>query len=113
MRVKRGVASRAKHNKLKASTKGMLKVRRSSVKKAKEALLKAWSYQYRDRRNKKRDFRALWITRIGNAAKLNGVSYSKFIAALKAKNVELDRKVLAEIAATKPTVFTKIVEKVK
>jgi large subunit ribosomal protein L20 len=70
MRVKRGVASRAKHNKLKASTKGMLKVRRSSVKKAKEALLKAWSYQYRDRRNKKRDFRALWITRIGNAAKL-------------------------------------------
>jgi large subunit ribosomal protein L20 len=113
MRVKRGVASRAKHNKLKAATKGMIKVRRSSVKKAKEALLKAWSYQYRDRRNKKRDFRALWITRIGNAAKLNGVSYSKFIAALKAKNVELDRKVLAEIAATKPTVFTKIVEKVK
>jgi large subunit ribosomal protein L20 len=113
MRVKRGTTTRAKHNKLKAQTKGMIKVRRASVKKAKEALLKAWSYQYRDRRNRKRDFRALWITRIGNAAKLNGMSYSKFVAALKAKNVELDRKVLAEIAATKPSVFAKIVDKVK
>jgi large subunit ribosomal protein L20 len=113
MRVKRGVASHAKHKKVMAETKGMIKVRRSSIKKAKEALLKAWSYQYRDRRNKKRDFRALWITRIGNAAKENGLSYSKFIAKLKAKNVELDRKVLAEIAATKPETFAKIVEKVK
>jgi large subunit ribosomal protein L20 len=113
MRVKRGVASHAKHKKVMAETKGMIKVRRSSIKKAKEALLKAWSYQYRDRRNKKRDFRALWITRIGNASVQNGLSYSKFIAALKAKNIELDRKVLAEIAATKPEVFKKLVEKVK
>lgn len=96
-----------------AETKGMIKVRRSSIKKAKEALLKAWSYQYRDRRNRKRDFRALWITRIGNAAKQAGFSYSKFIAALKANNIELDRKILAEIAATKPEVFNEIVKKVK
>jgi large subunit ribosomal protein L20 len=113
MRVKRGVTSHAKHKKVMAETKGMIKVRRSSIKKAKEALLKAWSYQYRDRRNKKRDFRALWITRIGNAAKLNGISYSRFMSALKGKNVELDRKVLAEIATTKPEVFKAIVEKVK
>lgn len=113
MRVKRGVTTRAKHKKIFAQTKGMIKIRRSSIKKAKEALFKAWSYQYRDRRNRKRDFRALWITRIGNAAKENGLSYSRFMALLKNKNVELDRKVLAEIATTKPEVFTKVVEKVK
>ena len=113
MRVKRGVTSHAKHKKIMAQTKGMSKIRRSSVKKAKEALLKAWSYQYRDRRNKKRDMRGLWVTRVGNAAKASGMSYSRFIAALKAKNVELDRKVLAEIAVNHPTVFEKIVEKVK
>ena len=113
MRVKRGVTSHAKHKKLRAQTKGMLKVRRSSVKKAKEALLKAWAYQYRDRRTKKRDLRALWIVRVGNAAKESGLSYSKFIAALKANKVELDRKVLAEIAVNYPTTFANIVEKVK
>lgn len=96
-----------------AETKGMMKIRRSSIKKAKEALLKKWTYEYRDRRTKKRDFRSLWIVRIGNAAKQNGLSYSKFIAALKAKNIELDRKVLAEIATTKPNVFAEIVKKVK
>lgn len=113
MRVKRGVASHAKHKKVMAQTKGMSKIRRSSIKKAKEALLKAWSYQYRDRRNKKRDMRAIWITRVGNAAKNAGMSYSRFIAALKSNKVELDRKVLAEIAVSRPEVFTKIVEKVK
>ncbi len=113
MRVKRGVASHAKHKKIMAQTKGMSKIRRSSVKKAKEALLKAWSYQYRDRRNMKRDFRALWITRVGNAAKESGLSYSKFIAALKANKIELDRKVLAEIAVSHPAVFESIVKKVK
>lgn len=113
MRVKRGVTSHAKHKKVMAETKGMMKIRRSSIKKAKEALLKKWTYEYRDRRTKKRDFRSLWIVRIGNAAKQNGLSYSKFIAALKAKNIELDRKVLAEIATTKPNVFAEIVKKVK
>ncbi len=113
MRVKRGVTSHAKHKKLKAQTKGMLKVRRSSVKKAREALLKAWSYQYRDRRNKKRDLRRLWIIRIGNASKELGLSYSKFMAGLKSKKIELDRKILSELAVNQPTTFKKIVEKVK
>jgi large subunit ribosomal protein L20 len=113
MRVKRGVTSHAKHKKVKAQTKGMMKIRRRSIKKAREALLKAWSYQYRDRRNKKRDFRRLWIIRIGNTAKENGLSYSKFTAGLKAKNIEIDRKILAELAVNEPGVFTKIVEKVK
>jgi len=113
MRVKRGVAGHAKHKKIKAQTKGMIKVRRASVKKGKEALLKAWSYQYRDRRNKKRDLRGIWITRVGNAAREAGLSYSKFIAALKANKIEIDRKILAELAVSNPEVFTKIVEKVK
>lgn len=113
MRVKRGVASHAKHKRVKAQTKGMLKVRRSSIKKAREALLKAWSYQYRDRRNKKRDFRGLWITRIGNGSRELGLSYSKFMAGLKAKKIELDRKILAELAVNEPATFKKIVEKVK
>lgn len=113
MRVKRGVASHAKHKKIMAQAKGMMKVRRSSIKKAREALFKAWSYQYRDRRNKKRDLRALWITRIGNASRVEGLSYSKFIAGLKAKNIELDRKILAELAVSEPESFKKIVEETK
>lgn len=112
MRVKRGVASHAKHKKVMAQTKGMIKVRRSSIKKAKEALLKAWSYQYRDRRNKKRDLRGVWITRVGNAATAAGMSYSRFIGALKANNVEVDRKILSELAVNKPEVFKQIVDKV-
>jgi len=113
MRVKRGVTSHARHKKLRDQTKGMIKVRRSSIKKAREALLKAWSYQYRDRRTKKRDFRKLWITRIGNASKELGLSYSKFTAGLKGKNIEIDRKILAEFAVNEPNIFAKIVEKVK
>lgn len=112
MRVKRGVASHAKHKKVMAQTKGMIKVRRSSIKKAKEALLKSWSYQYRDRRTKKRDLRAIWITRIGNAAAAAGMSYSKFMGALKANNIEVDRKILAELAVSQPAVFKQIIDKV-
>ena len=112
MRVKRGVASHAKHKKVMAQTKGMIKVRRSSIKKAKEALLKAWSYQYRDRRTMKRDLRALWITRVGNAATAAGMSYSRFIGALKENKIEVDRKILAELAVSKPEVFKQIVDKV-
>ncbi len=113
MRVKRGVTSHARHKKIKDQTKGMIKVRRSSIKKAREALLKAWSYQYRDRRNKKRDFRRLWITRIGNASKELGLSYSKFSAGLKKNHIDLDRKILAEFAATQPSIFKSILEEVK
>lgn len=113
MRVKRGVTSHAKHKKVMAQTKGMSKVRRSSIKKAKEALMKAWSYQYRDRRTMKRDLRGLWIIRVGNAAKASGMSYSRFIGAMKANKIELDRKVLAEVAVSYPAAFEKIVETVK
>lgn len=95
-----------------AQTKGMIKVRRSSIKKAKEALLKAWSYQYRDRRTMKRDLRALWITRVGNAAAAAGMSYSRFIGALKENKIEVDRKILAELAVSQPDVFKQIVDKV-
>lgn len=113
MRVKRGVTSHAKHKKVKAQVKGMLKSRRSSIKKAREALLKAWSYQYRDRRNKKRDFRRLWITRINNAVKEEGLNYSSFISGLRAKNIELDRKILSDLAVNEPLVFKSIIEKGK
>jgi len=112
MRVKRGVTSHAKHKKVMAQTKGMIKVRRSSIKKAKEALLKAWSYQYRDRRNMKRDLRGVWITRVGNAAVASGISYSRFIGALKENKIEVDRKILSELAVNKPEVFKQIVDKV-
>ena len=113
MRVKRSVTSRKKHKKVTAQTKGMLKSRRSSIKKAREALIKAWSYQYRDRRNKKRDFRALWITRIGNFTKAQGVSYSKFMSMLTKNNVEIDRKILAELATNEPETMKALVERVK
>lgn len=113
MRVKRGKTTRKKHKKLLSQTKGMKGLRRTSVKKAREALLKAWSYSYRDRRNKKRDMRQLWITRISAAAKENGLNYSTLINKLQKSNVELDRKILADIAATRPEIFKKIVEKVK
>jgi len=112
MRIKRGVASHAKHKKVMAQTKGMIKVRRSSIKKAKEALLKKWSYEYRDRRNKKRDLRGVWITRVGNAAAAIGMSYSRFIGALKTNSIEVDRKILAELAVNKPEIFKQIVDKV-
>lgn len=112
MRVKRGVASHAKHKKVMAQTKGMIKVRRSSIKKAKEALLKKWSYQYRDRRNMKRDMRGIWIIRVGNAAAAAGMSYSRFIGALKANKIEVDRKILAELAVNHSEAFNQIVDKV-
>ena len=80
---------------------------------AKEALLKAGKYAYRDRHNKKRTFRRLWILRLNNAVRELGASYSKFIAALKSKNIEVDRKVMSELAIENPAVFAKFVEKVQ
>lgn len=112
MRVKRGTTVRQKHKKLLKATKGMRDMRSRSVKRAKEAVLKAGANAYIDRKKKKRNFRSLWTIRISAAAKNAGTSYSKFIAGLKAQKIELDRKVLAEIAAEKPAVFEKIVGKV-
>ncbi len=113
MRVTRGVTTHAKHKKLRAQTKGYSLVRRSSVKMARQAILKALQYQYRDRRNKKRDLRGLWITRISAAAQAAGMSYSALMGALKKANVALDRKILAELAVSAPQAFSAVVETAK
>lgn len=113
MRVKRGVPARRKHKKILAETKGMQSARRTSFRMAKQAVIKALQYAYRDRRNKKRDLRGLWITRINAAARENGTTYAKLIAGLKAANVAVDRKILAEFGANEPKVFAKIVKSAK
>lgn len=113
MRVKRGVAARAKHKKILKAAKGMQHNRTRSFRLAKQAVIRSLQYAYRDRRNKKRDLRGLWITRINAAARLNGTTYSKLMASLKAKNIELDRKILAELAATEPQTFAAIVSATK
>lgn len=113
MRVKRGVAAHKRHKKVLKLTKGYTKSRRSSYRKANEAVIKALSYQYRDRRNKKRDFRSLWITRISAAAKINGTSYSALMAGLKKANIQLNRKVLSELAISQPKAFSEIVKSAK
>lgn len=112
MRVKGGQVTRRRHKKVLKAVKGMRDMRKRSVKRAKEALLKSGSNAYKDRRRKKRDFRSLWNIRINAAARQSGLSYSRFISALKTKNIELDRKVLAEIASERPETFEKIVEEV-
>jgi large subunit ribosomal protein L20 len=113
MRVKRGVTARAKHKKILKAAKGMQHNRTRSFRLAKQGVIRALTYAYRDRRNKKRDLRSLWITRINAAARENGTTYGKLIAGLKKANVELDRKILAELAANEPKVFSAIVESAK
>ena len=110
MRVKRGVAGHAKHNKIRRATKGMSHPNRVSIKRGKQAVTKSLQYAYRDRRNKKRDFRALWNARINAGARLNGTTYSRLIAGLKAAKIELDRKVLAELAVNEPKAFEAVVK---
>ncbi len=112
MRVKRGVAARAKHKKILKSAKGMQHNRTRSFRLAKQAVIRSLVYAYRDRRNRKRDLRGLWITRINAAARDNGTTYAKLIAALKQAGSELDRKVLAEIAVSEPAAFATIVKNV-
>lgn len=113
MRVKRGVASHKKHQKIRKATKGMTRGNRSSIKRGKQAIVKSLQYAYRDRRNKKRAFRALWNTRINAAARENGTTYSKLITGLKKAKIELDRKTLAELAVNEPKAFTEIVKTAK
>lgn len=113
MRVKRGVPGHAKHVKVRKATKGMSHPNRVSVKRGKQAVTKSLQYAYRDRRNRKRTFRALWNTRINAAARENGTTYSRLIAGLKASGVELDRKVLAELAVNEPKAFTVVVKTAK
>ena len=110
MRVKRSVHARKKRRATLERTKGFRGEANHNYKRAKEALLKAETYAYRDRRNRKRDFRRLWITRINAAAKLNGMSYSQFMHGLKLAGVELDRKVLADVAVRDPETFRRFVE---
>lgn len=113
MRVKRGVTSHAKHKRLRAQTKGMALGRRASVKLARQAVLKALSYGYRDRRNKKRDFRSLWITRINAALNDSKLNYSQFMGALHKAGIEVDRKILAELATNQPQAFAAVVSEVQ
>lgn len=110
MRVKRGVASHKRHQKIRKATKGMTRANRSSVKRGKQAVTKSLQYAYRDRRNRKRTFRELWNTRINAAARLNGTTYSRLISGLKKANVQLDRKVLAELAVNEPAAFATVVK---
>ena len=109
-RVKRSVNAKKKRRETLARAKGYRGDANSHYKAAKEALLKADSYAYRDRRNKKRDFRRLWITRINAAARQNGMSYSQFIHGMQLAGIELDRKVLADIAVRDPETFSRFAE---
>jgi len=112
MRVKRGVTNRAKHKKILKLVKGMQHNRTRSFRLAKQAVIRALQYSYRDRRNKKRDLRALWVSRINAASRELGVNYSQLIADLKKNSVELDRKVLAELAVNEPAAFKELVSTV-
>lgn len=112
MRVKRGVPARAKHKKILKAAKGMQHNRTRSFRLAKQAVIRALQYAYRDRRNRRRDLRGLWITRINAAARENGSTYAKLMSALKKSGSELDRKSLAELAVSEPTAFTAIVKSV-
>ena len=112
-RVKRGVTARARHKKILALAKGYRGRRKNVYRVAKQAVMKAGQYAYRDRRTRKRVFRALWIARINAGARSHGVTYSRFIAGLKTLAIELDRKVLSDMAINDPAAFGAIVSKVK
>jgi large subunit ribosomal protein L20 len=112
-RVKRAVAGHKKRNTLVERTKGYYGVRSRTFRGMKEQAQHSGQYAYRDRRNKKRDFRSLWITRINNASRELGLSYSQLIAGMKKKGINLDRKVLADLAVNQPEAFKAIVNTVK
>jgi len=113
MRVKRSVISHAKHKKVFLSNKGYRMTKRRLIRVAKEAYLHAGEYAFAGRKNKKRDFRRLWITRISEAVKLRGLSYSSFVYQLKQADISLDRKILANLVVENPDVFGAIVDNVK
>ncbi len=110
MRVKKGFTKHRRHKKVLKLAKGMQQNRRRSYRLAKQAVNRSLQYSYRDRRNRKRDFRQLWITRISNACQINGEKYSVFINKLKLKGIVLDRKVLADIAVKDEESFKKLIE---
>lgn len=112
-RVKRGVQSRKRHKKLLKQTKGFYGRAKNCYRIAKQRLEKSWQYAYRDRRTKKRDFRKLWIQRINAASRQFGIVYSVFMKGIKLAGIEVDRKVLSDIAIREPEIFKSIVERVK
>ncbi len=113
MRVKTGVVRRRRHKRLLKQAKGFFSGRRKHFRKAKEQLERSLVYAYRDRRQRKRDFRKLWITRINAACRLNDVSYSRFIHGLNKAGIELDRKILADMAMNDAKAFAKVAEAAK
>ena len=112
-RVKRGVTSHAKHKKTYKAAKGFRGRRKNTIRIAKQAVDKSLQYAYIGRRQKKRNFRALWITRLSAAVREQGMSYSAFIKGLKTHKIGLDRKALSELAVREPAAFAKVLEKVK
>ena len=112
-RVKRGVTSHAKHKKTFKAAKGFYGRRKNTIRAAKAAVDKAGQYAYRDRKVRKRNFRSLWIQRINAAARIEGMTYSRFIFGLEKAGIEIDRKVLADIAGNDPTGFKAIADKVR
>ena len=113
MRVKRGVTARAKHKKILKAAKGMQHNRTRSFRLAKQGVIRSLQYAYRDRRNRKRDIRRLWITRINAAARQNGTTYGNLISGMKKAGIEVDRKVLSELAVSDESAFAAIVKSVK
>lgn len=113
MRVKRSVTARNRHKKILKLAKGMQAARRRSFRLAKQGVVRALQYAYRDRRNKKRDLRSMWITRINAAARENGTTYGQFINSLKKANIELDRKILSELATSEPKAFEAVAKAAK
>ncbi len=113
MRVKRGVAAHAKHKKIRLATRGMTKSNRSSIKRGKQAITKALENATRDRKDLKRNMRALWNARINAGARLNDTTYSRLINGLKKTEITLDRKILAELAVNEPAAFTAVVKAIK
>ena len=112
-RVKRGKTAHKRRKNILKHAKGFLWGRKSKYKSAKDALRHAWRYSYRDRKNKKREFRKLWQIRVNAACQRQEISYSKFIRGLKKNKIEIDRKILAELVQEHPIIFEKIVEKAK
>ena len=110
MRVKRGVTSRARHNKIRKATKGFTHSNRASIKRGRQAVTKSLQFATRDRKNHKRTFRQLWNARINAGARMNGTTYSVLIAGIKKAGINLDRKILSELAVNEPAAFTAIVK---
>ncbi len=110
MRVKRGVTTHKRHQKIRKATKGMTRSNRSSIRRGKQAVTRALVNSTKDRKNRKRTFRTLWNTRINAGARLNGTTYSKLINGLKKNSINLDRKILSELAVSEPTAFEAVVK---